>query len=61
MPARPAAYAPDPGRPLIPFGGGIDSIVTVDALSPATIPDATLFVVEPPGATASPPSRARPP
>ena len=25
---------PAPGRPLIPFGGGIDSIVTVAALAP---------------------------
>ncbi len=42
------AYDPEPGRPLIPFGGGIDSIVTVDALS-AEHPDAALFVVHPPG------------
>ncbi len=42
------AYAPRPGRPLIPFGGGIDSIVTVDALS-LDHPDAALCVVHPPG------------
>ena len=29
-PSPAPAYAPAPGRPLIPFGGGIDSIVTVD-------------------------------
>ena len=33
--AAPAPYDPgsDRGRPLIPFGGGIDSIVTVESLS----------------------------
>ncbi len=45
----PVHYEPDPGRPLIPFGGGIDSIVTVAALA-ADNPDAALCVVEPPGA-----------
>jgi UDP-N-acetyl-alpha-D-muramoyl-L-alanyl-L-glutamate epimerase len=40
-------YAPTPGRPLIPFGGGIDSIVTVAALA-RDHPDAALCVVEPP-------------
>ena len=45
--ARPAVYEPEPGRPLIPFGGGIDSIVTVAALA-ADHPDAALFVVHPP-------------
>jgi len=44
----PAAFAPSPGRPLIPFGGGIDSIVTVAALAPNHA-DAALCVVEPPG------------
>jgi hypothetical protein len=44
----PAVFAPSPGRPLIPFGGGIDSIVTVAALAP-NHPDAALCVVEPPG------------
>jgi hypothetical protein len=48
-PARPAAtYQPDPDRPLIPFGGGIDSIVTVDAVAGAH-PAAALCVVHPPG------------
>jgi hypothetical protein len=41
-------YDPVPGRPLIPFGGGIDSIVTVAALA-ADYPDAALFVLHPPG------------
>ena len=44
----PVAFEPVPGRPLIPFGGGIDSIVTVAALE-ADHPDAALCVVEPPG------------
>jgi hypothetical protein len=44
----PALYAPAPGRPLIPFGGGIDSIVTVAGLA-ADHPGAALCVVEPPG------------
>jgi hypothetical protein len=47
--AAPAlAYAPSAGRPLVPFGGGIDSIVTVAGLQ-AEGADATLFVVSPPG------------
>ncbi len=48
--AAPAAvhYDPEPGRPLIPFGGGIDSIVTVASLS-GDHPGAALCVVEPPG------------
>ena len=47
-PAAPAAtFEPAPGRPLIPFGGGIDSIVTVASLA-GDHPDATLCVVEPP-------------
>jgi len=45
---QPVDFAPDPGRPLIPFGGGIDSIVTVAALA-ADHPDAALCVVAPPG------------
>ena len=45
--AGPADYEPEAGRPLIPFGGGIDSIVTVAALVPDH-PDAALFVVHPP-------------
>ncbi len=47
-PAGAAPYHPDPGRPLIPFGGGIDSIVTVDGLA-GDHPAAALFVVSPPG------------
>lgn len=34
-----------PGRPLIPFGGGIDSIVTVDEVLARPGVDAALFVV----------------
>jgi hypothetical protein len=41
-------YEPAPGRPLIPFGGGIDSIVTVAALA-AEHPEAALFVAHPSG------------
>ncbi len=41
-------YEPEPGRPLIPFGGGIDSIVTVESLS-GDHPQSALFVVHPPG------------
>ena len=40
-------YVPGPGRPLIPFGGGIDSIVTVESLS-GDHPGAALCVVDPP-------------
>jgi UDP-N-acetyl-alpha-D-muramoyl-L-alanyl-L-glutamate epimerase len=43
----PVGYEPAPGRPLIPFGGGIDSIVTVASLA-ADHPGAALCVVEPP-------------
>jgi hypothetical protein len=47
-PAAPAVtFEPAPGRPLIPFGGGIDSIVTVESLA-GDHPDAALCVVEPP-------------
>jgi UDP-N-acetyl-alpha-D-muramoyl-L-alanyl-L-glutamate epimerase len=42
-----AAYHPIAGRPLIPFGGGIDSIVTVAALQAAGA-DAALCIVHPP-------------
>jgi hypothetical protein len=41
-------YVPDPMRPLIPFGGGIDSIVTVAFLS-RHVSDTALCVVHPPG------------
>src|SRR6202789_1774915 len=47
-PTSPAAYDPTPGRPLIPFGGGIDSIVTVGALATGSV-DAALCIVHPPG------------
>ena len=48
-PSRPpGGYDAAPGRPLIPFGGGIDSVVTVDALS-AGHPDAALCIVHPRG------------
>jgi UDP-N-acetyl-alpha-D-muramoyl-L-alanyl-L-glutamate epimerase len=46
--AVPATYAPVAGRPLIPFGGGIDSIVTVDAVA-RVHPEAALCIVHPPG------------
>ena len=50
-PGFPPRYAPTPGRPLIPFGGGIDSIVTVAALcaGPVEAADAALCIVHPPG------------
>jgi hypothetical protein len=41
-------YDPEPLRPLIPFGGGIDSIVTVAWLT-QHVADAALCVVHPPG------------
>jgi hypothetical protein len=51
-PDAPAAplpgYVPEPMRPLIPFGGGIDSIVTVAGLT-RHVPNAALCVVHPPG------------
>jgi UDP-N-acetyl-alpha-D-muramoyl-L-alanyl-L-glutamate epimerase len=46
--AKPAAYDAAPGRPLIPFGGGIDSIVTVTDLAQRDL-DSTLCIVHPPG------------
>jgi len=49
-PGRPATEDPGwPHRPLIPFGGGIDSIVTVEDLRSCS-PQATLLVVAPAGA-----------
>ncbi len=45
--ARPVAYQPVPGRPLIPFGGGIDSIVTADAVADMHR-EAELCIVHPP-------------
>ena len=47
-PSAPLTYEPAPGRPLIPFGGGIDSIVTVEAIA-RDHPDTALCVVHPPG------------
>jgi hypothetical protein len=51
-PASLAASSPAPGvaalRPLIPFGGGIDSIVTVEGVRRCTT-DIALFVVNRPG------------
>jgi len=43
----PVGYAARPGRPLVPFGGGVDSITTVDLLASRT-DDAALFVVNRP-------------
>jgi UDP-N-acetyl-alpha-D-muramoyl-L-alanyl-L-glutamate epimerase len=43
----PTNYAPPVGRALVPFGGGIDSIVTVETVK-HTHPDSSLFVVSPP-------------
>ncbi|MGH8996480.1 MAG: endonuclease domain-containing protein [Acidimicrobiales bacterium] len=43
----PIPYAPEGGRALIPFGGGVDSIVTVEAVK-RTHPDSSLFVVSAP-------------
>ena len=47
-PAGPVPYEPDVGRPLIPFGGGIDSIVTVESIA-SDHPQAALCVVHPRG------------
>jgi UDP-N-acetyl-alpha-D-muramoyl-L-alanyl-L-glutamate epimerase len=46
--AAPVAYHPGPNRPLIPFGGGLDSVVSVELLRDRTA-DAALFVVNRPG------------
>lgn len=45
---EPAGFAARPGSALIPFGGGVDSIVSVELLRDAA-PDAALFVVNRPG------------
>jgi hypothetical protein len=45
-----APYTAAPGRPLIPFGGGIDSIVTVAALQDDH-PEAALCIVHPNGSS----------
>jgi hypothetical protein len=47
-PRRSTRYAPRPGRPLVPFGGGIDSVVTADEVA-RRFPDTALFVVSRPG------------
>lgn len=44
----PAPYVSTPSRPLIPFGGGIDSMVTVAALRNEH-PEAALCIVHPKG------------
>ena len=44
----PVEAATDADRALVPFGGGIDSIVTVETVK-AAYPDAALFVVNPLG------------
>jgi hypothetical protein len=44
----PVGYGVPAGRPLVPFGGGVDSITTVDLLAARTT-DAALFVVNRPG------------
>ena len=40
----PVPFSPAPARPLVPFGGGIDSIVTVESVR-RLAPDLSLFVV----------------
>ncbi len=47
-PAGPARYEPSAGRPLVPFGGGIDSIVTVEGVARQHA-DAALCIVHPAG------------
>ncbi|GAA4535225.1 hypothetical protein [Pseudonocardia xishanensis] len=44
----PTPYLAKPGRPLIPFGGGLDSIVSVELIRPRA-DDPALFVVNRPG------------
>ncbi|WP_131786947.1 endonuclease domain-containing protein [Protofrankia symbiont of Coriaria ruscifolia] len=44
----PVAFSPQDGRPLVPFGGGVDSIVTAELLRPLA-KDPALFVVNRPG------------
>jgi hypothetical protein len=48
----PVAYHPSPGRPLVPFGGGIDSIVSVEQVRAraGNAGDIALFVSSPGGA-----------
>ena len=56
-PARPAA-AGKPGRPLVPFGGGIDSIVTAEMIRERAEP--ALFIVSLPGTGSMPSNGPRP-
>jgi len=44
----PAGYQPTDGRPLVPFGGGVDSIVSVELIR-KQVDDVALFVVNRPG------------
>jgi UDP-N-acetyl-alpha-D-muramoyl-L-alanyl-L-glutamate epimerase len=44
----PAGYQPSDGRPLVPFGGGVDSIVSVELIRKRA-DDVALFVVNRPG------------
>jgi hypothetical protein len=44
----PVGYHPGEGRPLVPFGGGVDSIVAVELIR-SRAADAALFVVNRPG------------
>lgn len=44
----PVEAVTDPGRPLVPFGGGIDSIVTVETVKQVH-PGAALFIASPRG------------
>lgn len=44
----PAGFTPEVGTPLIPFGGGVDSIVSVELLRDKAV-DPALFVVNRPG------------
>ena len=46
-PAYPQSPAPGAGRPLVPFGGGIDSIVTTEMIRARAEP--ALFIVSRPG------------
>jgi UDP-N-acetyl-alpha-D-muramoyl-L-alanyl-L-glutamate epimerase len=46
--SAPTGYAAEAGRPLIPFGGGVDSIVSVELVRDR-VSDAALFVVNRPG------------
>ena len=56
--ARPAARAGGTGRPLVPFGGGIDSIVTAEMIRERAGP--ALFIVSLPGTGSRPSNGPRP-